>query len=254
MFLVVGILSALFERQRSGRGQVVDAAMVDGASVLIQMMWAVRGAGAWTDQRGANLLDGGALFYDTYACADGNWITVGAIEPQFYAQLLHGLGLDPTELPDQNDRAQWPVLRQRLADIIATRRRDEWIAVFAETDACVTPVLAFDEVAADAHLAHRGTLIEIDGVPQAAPAPRFPEHPPRRRQVRGGSGSTPPRCSRMGWGSRTRHPPLWAATRYFPGPRVDPTGADAARHTGHTRTPPEQDLAAPLHRCKGFSP
>nr|GLK40810.1 alpha-methylacyl-CoA racemase [Rhodococcus wratislaviensis] len=183
MFLLVGILSALFERQRSGSGQVVDAAMVDGASVLMQMMWSMRGAGVWNDERGANLLDGGAPFYDTYPCADGKWIAVGAIEPQFYAQLLQGLGLDPAELPEQNDRDQWPTLRQRLADVIVSRNRDEWAAVFAGTDACVTPVLALDEVAAGEHLAHRGTLIEVDGVPQAAPAPRFSRTPsasPRR--------------------------------------------------------------------------
>ena len=177
MFLLVGILSALFERQRSGSGQVVDAAMVDGASVLMQMMWSMRGAGAWTDERGGNLLDGGAPFYDTYPCADGKWIAVGAIEPQFYAQLLDGLGLDPAELPDQNDREQWPTLRQCLADVIATRSRDEWAVVFADTDACVTPVLALDEVDADSHLAHRGSVIEIDGVRQAAPAPRFSRTP-----------------------------------------------------------------------------
>ena len=173
MFLLVGILSALFERQRSGSGQVVDAAMVDGASVLMQMMWSMRGAGAWTDERGANLLDGGAPFYDTYPCADGKWIAVGAIEPQFYAQLLQGLGLDPAELPEQNDREQWPTLRQHLSDVIATRDRDHWAAVFSGTDACVTPVLAFDEVSAGEHLAYRKTIIEIDGVRQAAPAPRF---------------------------------------------------------------------------------
>lgn len=177
MFLLVGILSALFERQRSGSGQVVDAAMVDGTSVLMQMMWSMRGAGAWTDERGANLLDGGAPFYDTYPCADGKWIAVGAIEPQFYAQLLDGLGLDPAELPDQNDREQWPTLRQCLADVIATHDRDHWAAVFSGTDACVTPVLALDEVGADSLLAHRGSVIEIDGVRQAAPAPRFSRTP-----------------------------------------------------------------------------
>lgn len=177
MFLLVGILSALFERQRSGSGQVVDAAMVDGASVLMQMMWAMRGADAWTDERGVNLLDGGAPFYDTYRCADGKWIAVGAIEPQFYAQLLHGLGLDPADLPDQNDRELWPVLRQRLTEVIATRERDHWATVFAETDACVTPVLSLDEAPTGQHLAHRGTLIEMDGVRQAAPAPRFSRTP-----------------------------------------------------------------------------
>lgn len=173
MFLVVGILSALFERQRSGLGQVVDAAMVDGASTLMQMVWAMRGVGAWSDDRGANLLDGGAPFYDTYRCADGGWIAVGALEPQFYAQLLDGLGIDPAELPDQNDRTQWPLLRKRFTEVIASQPRDHWTAVFVDTDACVTPVLSLGEVPASPHLAARGTIIEIDGVAQPAPAPRF---------------------------------------------------------------------------------
>ncbi|MFF0816842.1 CaiB/BaiF CoA transferase family protein [Rhodococcus sp. NPDC003318] len=173
MFLLVGILSALWERQRSGTGQVVDAAMVDGASTLMQMMWAMRGVGAWSDDRGTNLLDGGAPFYDTYRCADGGAIAVGAIEPQFYAQLLDGLGLDAADLPDQLDRERWPELRKLFADTISRHDRDHWARVFADTDACVTPVLAFGEVAAHPHLAHRGTITDVDGVPQPAPAPRF---------------------------------------------------------------------------------
>lgn len=111
MFLLVGILAALWERQSSGKGQVVDAAMVDGSSVLIQMMWAMRATGMWTDTRGANMLDGGAPYYDTYECADGRYVAVGAIEPQFYAAMLAGLGLDAAELPPQNDRARWPLAR-----------------------------------------------------------------------------------------------------------------------------------------------
>jgi alpha-methylacyl-CoA racemase len=173
MLLVVGVLAALWEAQRSGRGQVVDAAMVDGASVLSQMFWGFLAQGVWTDEREANVLDGHAPFYDTYTCADGRHVAVGPLEPQFYAAFLAGLGLDPTDLPQQYDRAGWPVLRERFTRAFATRTRDEWAAVFDGTDACVTPVLAFGEVAAHPHIAARGTVVEHRGVPQAAPAPRF---------------------------------------------------------------------------------
>jgi len=173
MFLVAGVLAALWERECSGHGQVVDAAMVDGASVLLQMMWAFRGAGAWDDTRGVNLLDGGAPYYDTYTCADGRHIAVGCLEPQFYAHFLTGLGLDADSLPAQADRTGWPTLRKRFTEVISTRTRDEWAAIFDGTDACVTPVLSFEEAAHHPHLAGRRTIIEIDGVSQAAPAPRF---------------------------------------------------------------------------------
>jgi alpha-methylacyl-CoA racemase len=173
MLLVVGVLAALWEAQRSGKGQVVDAAMVDGASLLVQMMWGMRGQGRWSDRREENMLDGHAPFYDTYTCSDGRHVAVGALEPQFYAALLAGLGLDSEELPDQLDRAGWPALRARFTEVFATRTRDEWAEAFAGTDACVTPVLAFGEVPAHPHLAARATIVERDGVPQAAPAPRF---------------------------------------------------------------------------------
>jgi alpha-methylacyl-CoA racemase len=177
LFLVAGVLAALWERQRSGAGQVVDAAMVDGASILLQMMWAFRGAGTWTDDRSANLLDGGAPFYDTYTCADGRWIAVGALEPQFYAQFLAGLGLAGENLPAQMDRSGWPRLRARFTEVIVSRTRDEWAETFAGTDACVTPVLSFGEAAGAPHLTARGTVITLDGIPQAAPAPRFSRTP-----------------------------------------------------------------------------
>ncbi len=177
MLLVVGVLAALWEAERSGQGQVVDAAMVDGASLLVQMVWGLLGQGRWTDGREENLLDGRAPFYDTYTCADGRHVAVGALEPQFYAALLAGLGLDGEELPDQNDPSGWPSLRARFTEVFASRSRDEWAEVFAGTDACVTPVLAFGEVPAHPHLAARGTIIERDGVPQAAPAPRFSRTP-----------------------------------------------------------------------------
>ncbi len=178
MFLVMGVLAALWERERSGHGQVIDAAMVDGVSALAQMFWSLRARGRWSEARGANLLDSGAPYYDTYACADGRYVAVGALEPRFYAALLAGLGLTEAGLPEQSDPAGWPVLRQHFTEAFSARGRDEWVAVFAGTDACVTPVLSFAEVAAHPHIAARGTIIEVDGVPQAAPAPRFSRTPP----------------------------------------------------------------------------
>ncbi|MGH3777903.1 MAG: CaiB/BaiF CoA transferase family protein [Pseudonocardiaceae bacterium] len=180
MFLVVGVLAALWERERSGAGQVVDAAMLDGVSVLAQMFWSLRAAGLWSDERGRNLLDSGAPFYDTYACSDGRYVAVGALEPQFYAILLEGLGLTGQALPEQLDLAGWPVLRERFTAVFASRSRDEWVAVFEGTDACVAPVLSFAEVPSHPHIAARGTVIELDGVPQAAPAPRFSRTCPDR--------------------------------------------------------------------------
>jgi alpha-methylacyl-CoA racemase len=185
MFLVTGVLAALWERQRSGAGQVVDAAMVDGASVLLQMMWAFRGAGAWTDDRAANLLDGGAPFYDTYTCADGRWIAVGALERPFYAAFLAGLGIAGEDLPEQMDRSGWPRLRARFTEVIASRSRDEWSEIFAGTDACVTPVLSFGEAARAPHITARESVITLDGIPQAGPAPRFSRTP-------AGTPSAPP--------------------------------------------------------------
>jgi alpha-methylacyl-CoA racemase len=173
MFLLFGIMSALWERERSGAGQVVDAAMVDGASLLAQMMWGWRASGVWSDERDANVLDGGAPYYDTYVCKDGRYFAVGAIEPQFYAVLLERLGLADADLPEQNDRAGWPALRARLAAVFLTRTRDEWAAVFDGTDACATPVLTWAEAGSHPHLAARRTLVTIDGVEQPAPGPRF---------------------------------------------------------------------------------
>jgi len=173
MLLVTGVLAALWEAQRSGRGQVVDAAMVDGASLLVQMVWGLMPAGVWADERGVNLLDGAAPFYDTYTCADGKHVAVGAIEPQFYAALLAGLGLAEADLGGQLDRSRWPQVKATFAGVFATRTRDEWAEVFAGTDACVTPVLAFGEVPAHPHMAARGTVVDHDGTLQAAPAPRF---------------------------------------------------------------------------------
>jgi alpha-methylacyl-CoA racemase len=173
MFLLVGILAALWERQASGKGQVVDAAMVDGSSVLAQMIWQFRAAGMWTDSRGTNMLDGGAPYYDTYQCADGRYVAVGAIEPQFYAAMLAGLGLDAVDLPKQNDVARWPELRAVLTETFASHDRDHWAKVFADSDACVTPVLAFGEVQTEPHITERNTFYEVNGGLQPMPAPRF---------------------------------------------------------------------------------
>ncbi len=175
MLLVVGVLAALLERGASGHGQVVDAAMVDGASTLMAMTWALRGAGSWSDERGSNLLDGGAPFYDTYRCADGGYLAVGAIEPQFWAIVVDVLGLD--DVPDQLDVGRWPELRRRVAAVIATRDRDEWAAMFAPLDACVSPVLTMGEAMRHPHMAARNTIVDVDGVPQPAAAPRLSRTP-----------------------------------------------------------------------------
>jgi alpha-methylacyl-CoA racemase len=173
MLLLVGVLAALLEREQSGRGQVVDAAMVDGVSLLSQLVWSMLGAGAWSDRRGANLLDGGCPFYDCYRCADGRYVAVAALEPGFFAAFVDGLGLDPQSLPAQYDVPQWPRLRRALAARLATRTRDEWSDTFADTDACVTPVLTWSEARSDEQLRVRGSLVDIAGVVHAAPAPRF---------------------------------------------------------------------------------
>jgi alpha-methylacyl-CoA racemase len=177
MFLLVGILAALFERGTSGRGQVVDAAMVDGASSLVTMIYGMLGAGLWQDRRAANLLDGGAPFYDTYACADGRHVAVGALEPQFYVAFLEGLGLTGALPGGQYDLAHWPEHRRRFAEAFATRTRDEWADAFAGTDACVTPVLGLREAPVHPHLAARGTFVEQDGASLPGPAPRFSRTP-----------------------------------------------------------------------------
>jgi alpha-methylacyl-CoA racemase len=173
MFLLVGILSALWERQTSGKGQVVDAGMVDGSSVLATMMWGMRAGGLWSDERGTNMLDTGAPYYDTYECADGRYVAVGAIEPQFYAEMLKGLGLDGTDLPNQNDVSRWPELRGRFAEVFASADRDDWAKVFAESDACVTPVLSFGEVETEPHITERDTFYRDGNHLLPAPAPRF---------------------------------------------------------------------------------
>jgi alpha-methylacyl-CoA racemase len=173
MVLALGVVAAVLAAQASGEGQVVDTAMVDGVAVLMAPFFPARRLGAWTDERGSNMLDSGAPYYDTYECADGRRIAVGALEPQFYAALLAGLAIDPGELPDQHDRAGWPVLRERFTTAFASRPQQHWVEVFTRHDACVAPVNTMEDAAIDPHMTSRGTIVEIDGVPQPAPAPRF---------------------------------------------------------------------------------
>ena len=176
LFLVAGVLAALLEAGRSGRGQVVDAAMVDGAAALTTAFHGLLARGWWTEERGANLLDGGAPFYDVYETADGRHLAVGPLEPQFYAELLRLVGLD--EDPSaQMDRSRWPATRERLAATFRTRTRDEWCRLLEGTDACVAPVLSMREAPGHPHNAARGTFTEVAGVVQPAPAPRFSRTP-----------------------------------------------------------------------------
>lgn len=173
MFLLYGILAAVIERGVSGRGQVVDAAMIDGVPAMMGLLHGMIAQGDWRPERGVNWLDGGAPFYRCYTCLDGRHVAVGALEPQFYALLLDGLGLAADDLPDQNDRSAWPAMQARFASIFATRSRDDWAETFEGTDACVAPVLTFEEAAKQPHLAQRGVYVAPGGVQQAAPAPRF---------------------------------------------------------------------------------
>ncbi|MEV1014547.1 CaiB/BaiF CoA-transferase family protein [Micromonospora sp. NPDC049801] len=177
MLLAVGVLAALLERERSGLGQVVDAAMVDGSALLTSFLHGLLGTGRWAAPRGRNLLDGGAPFYDTYATADGGFMAVGALEPAFYGELLAGLGLTDADLPHQYDPSGWDELRRVFTERFAERTRDEWTAVFAERDACVAPVLAPGDAHRHPHNAARGTFVEVDGEVQPAPAPRFDRTP-----------------------------------------------------------------------------
>ncbi|MGY4101537.1 CaiB/BaiF CoA transferase family protein [Nocardia sp. R16R-3T] len=173
MLAVLGILAALHSRARTGTGQVVDIAMVDGVSSLMSMCWTLTENDLWSPERGTNVIDSGAPFYDTYKCADGRYIAVGAIEPVFYARLLEGLGLTASELPDQYDTSEWPSVRERFARIFRTRDRDGWEQTFATLDACVTPVLSLTEVPQHPQIVARGTVVEAFGQHQAAAAPRF---------------------------------------------------------------------------------
>ena len=173
MMLAFGVVCAVLEARASGKGQVIDAAMTDGAALLGAMMYGLRAQGGWNVEREANLLDGGAHFYDTYACADGKFVSVGAIEPQFYALLLKLAGTDDPAFDGQMDPASWPSLSDKLAALFARRTRADWCALMEGTDSCFAPVLDLDEAPLHAHNAARATFVEVDGVMQPAPAPRF---------------------------------------------------------------------------------
>ena len=173
MMLAFGMVCALFEARQSGRGQVVDAAMIDGSATLMAMMYGLWGSGIWTDERGENLLDGAAHFYDTYETADGKFISVGSIEPQFYALLLKHTGVDDPAFQNQLDQTNWPTLKERLAEIFKSKTRDEWCEIMEGTDVCFAPVLSLDEASNHPQNRTRNTFIEIEGVVQPAPAPRF---------------------------------------------------------------------------------
>jgi len=178
MMLVTGILAALFERQTSGRGQVIDAAITDGTALLTAMMWSMKAAGKWRDARAANLLDGGSAAYRAYPCADGRHLAVAPLERKFFEIFARGLGLDPADWPNHLDPAVGPALEARIGAILRTKTRDDWCARFAGTDACVAPVLSFDEAPHHPHNRARDTFVEIDGTMQPAPAPRFSRTPP----------------------------------------------------------------------------
>jgi alpha-methylacyl-CoA racemase len=173
MFLAFGMLAALLHAQRTGEGQVVDAAMTEGSSVLMSMMWGFRAMGRWKDERGTNLLDTAAHFYDTYETADGKYVSLGAIEPQFYAKFREVTGLSDAKWDAQMDPAQWPALKEEITRLFRGKTRDEWVALFKGHDICFAPVLGFDETLADPHNRARGAFVTAGGVDQPAPAPRY---------------------------------------------------------------------------------
>jgi alpha-methylacyl-CoA racemase len=177
LYLAFGVLAALFERQRSGRGQVVDAAMVDGAASLGSIFYGLAAMGQWSAERGANLLDGGAPFYATYETADGRWVSLAALEPKFFAELASRLGLDERFVQRQHDRRLWPEMRAAIAAIVRTRTRDEWCVQLEGSDACFAPVLSFDEAPRHRHARERAAFVDVAGVVQPGPAPRFDRTP-----------------------------------------------------------------------------
>ena len=177
LFLALGITAALLETRQSGQGQVIDAAMTDGAALLMAMMYSLKAMGQWRNERGSNMLDSGAPFYDTYQCADGRWVAIGPIEPQFYTLLLEKCGLQDDGLSAQWDRERWLELKQKLAAVFARKTRAEWCALLEGSDACFAPVLDLDEAPQHPHNQFRHTFVDIDGLVQPAPAPRFSRTP-----------------------------------------------------------------------------
>ncbi len=179
MFLAYGIACALVERAHSGKGQVVDAAMIDGAATLMTFFHAAQQAGWWKPERGTNLLDGGAPFYDTYETSDGKYISIGALESKFYAELIEKLGLASEDLPEQMDRSRWEEQKQRFGALIKTKTRDAWCEILEGTDTCFAPVLSLEEASGHPHVRERGTFVEVAGALQPGPAPRFSRTPCR---------------------------------------------------------------------------
>ena len=235
MVLALGVLAAVIEARESGAGQVVDASMVEGASVMMTLIHAMREIGMWNDRPGTNLLDSGAHFYEVYECSDGGHIAVGALEPQFYATLLELMELDPEEFP-QMDQARWPEFKEKFAEIFLTRTRDEWAAILEPAEACATPVLGMGEAAGHPHNAARGSFVEIGGKLQPGPAPRFSRTPSSvpgaaaraRRGHRGGARG-------LGSGRRARSPRIWSPRERVKGQSDrgraagNPTPQEAAR-------------------------
>ena len=177
LYLAFGILAGVIHARATGQGQVIDAAMTDGAASLLSMFYGFKALGMWTDERRDNMLDGGAHFYDTYQCSDGKWIALGSIEPQFYALLMEKAELTDPHFQQQMNRAEWPALTEKLAAVIAAKTRDEWSAIMEGTDICFAPVLDFEEAPQHPHNVARETFVEIEGVTQPAPAPRFSATP-----------------------------------------------------------------------------
>lgn len=202
-FAAFGIVCAVLEARSSGRGQVVDAAMIDGVAVLTARIQGLRAADAFSDDAGTNYLDGGAPFYGTYRCADGRWLAVGALEPDFYKEFVKRLGVDTTDWPDQQDKASWPRLRELIAQVLETRTRDEWAEIYEGTDACVTPVLDFGEAAVHPHNAGRELYTDIGGALHPAPAPRLSRTPGRQPSAPA-TGARPVREVLQAWND---HPP-----------------------------------------------
>jgi alpha-methylacyl-CoA racemase len=177
LYLALGVVAALLEAQKSGKGQVVDAAMVDGASSLMTAIYGIKAAGMWTNNRGENLLDTGAHFYEVYETSDGKFVSIGSIEAKFYEELLDLSGLKGQELPNQMDRTAWPALKQQLAKIFKSKTRDEWCKIMEGSDVCFAPVLSMEEAPNHPHNRHRDTFVEVEGVVQPGPAPRFSRTP-----------------------------------------------------------------------------
>jgi len=218
MFLAMGMLAALLHARSTGQGQVVDAAMVDGAASLATPFYGLDAAGQWHGTRGSNILDSGAPFYDVYECSDGKWISIGPLEKRFHADLLQRLGIDPAEVGEQQDEAAWPRAREAFQRVFRTRSREAWSELLEGTDVCFAPVLSFAEAAHHPHLAARQTLIEVEGVVQPAPAPRFG----RTRSDR----PTPPKEAARGAAARDGLA-QWLSAEELEGWRASPLLADA---------------------------